>query len=63
MTERPTHLLCRFLKAFDIVKRDCLINTLKKLRINGGNMKEMEQLYWMQRAVVRTGKELGVAKY
>ena len=46
-----------FEKAFDTVKHDCLMDTLRKYGVDGADMRVMAQLYWEQRAVVRVGED------
>ena len=46
-----------FEKAFDTVKHNCLIETLKKYGVDGRDIRVMAQLYWQQKAVVRIGED------
>ena len=42
-----------FVKTFDTVKRDMLVETLGKFGIDGSDIRIIIKLYWEQRAMVR----------
>ena len=47
-----------FEKAFDTVKHNRLIETLKKYGVDGRYIRVMAKLYWQQKAVVRVGEKV-----
>ena len=50
--------LIEFEKAFDTVKYDCLMTTLKKYGEDGRDIIVLNRLYWEQKAVVRVGEDV-----